>query len=325
MPLPKQFEGRMLLPVVCAPMFIISSPELVVAQCTSGFVGTIPSLNIRPQEQLEETLGGIREKIDAYAESHPGAKVAPFGVNLIVHRTNARVEHDLDVCVRQQVPLIITSLGARGDIVERVHDYGGLVFHDVTNLRHARKAISQGVDGIVLVANGAGGHAGATNPIALVRELRAEFDGTILLSGAIADGAGILSALAMGADMAYIGSRFIAVTEANAPPDYKQMIIDGGAADIIYTSAGTGVPANYLRQSFERQGIDPTKLEHRDSTTMDFGGGSSKRKAWRDIWGCGQGIGVVKDQPSMRDLAERLRRQFEEARQDFERRVAASI
>lgn len=313
MPLPRLFEDRLTLPVVCAPMFIASTPELVIEQCKAGLVGTMPSLNVREAGELEATLIHIRDELDAYRAANPSEKVAPFGVNLIVHKTNVRLEHDLEVCLRQKVPVIITSLGASGEIVDKVHAYGGIVLHDIINMRHARKAIAEGVDGVIAVCAGAGGHAGALSPFALVRELRAEYNGTILLSGAISDGAGILGALAMGADMAYVGSRFIATEEAGAKPEYKQMVLDSSAADVVYTPIFTGVHANYLRGSILNIGLDPDNLGWREKDTMTFAEGSPRPKAWRDAWGCGQGIGTAKDSPRVRDLIMRMRQQFAEA------------
>lgn len=324
MPVPRLFEDRLALPVVCAPLFIVSTPELVAEQCKAGIVGTMPSINVREANEFENTIIRLRNELDVYRAANPSQAVPPFGINLIVHKTNLRLQHDLEICLRQKVPVIITSLGASGEIVKKVHDYGGIVFHDVINMRHARKAIAEGVDGIVAVCSGAGGHAGALSPIAFVRELRAEFDGTILLSGAISDGAGILAALAMGADMAYIGSRFIATKEAGARDEYKQMILDSSAADIVYTPLITGVHANYLRNSMINVGLDPDNLDTRDKETMTFASGSPRPKAWKDIWGCGQGIGNIKDIPSARELIARMGNQFADAQNELSQRLAAA-
>lgn len=314
MPVPPSIADRLVLPVIAAPMFIVSGVDLVVAQCTAGVLGTLPSLNAREATGFDSMLGEIEARLDAYSLANRTAKVAPYGVNLIVHKTNVRLAHDLDVCVRRRVPLVITSLGTVREIVDAVHAYGGLVFHDVTTMRHARKALEAGVDGIIAVCAGAGGHAGALSPIALLRELRAEFTGPIALSGAIADGYGILGALALGADFAYVGSRFIATAEATAPAEYKRMIVDGSAADIIYTSAMTGVPANYLRPSMLRVGLDPDQLVARDGKSMSFADGSPRPKAWKDVWGCGQGLGVVHDVPATHELVTRWRSELGEAR-----------
>jgi nitronate monooxygenase len=285
---------RLRIPVIGAPMFIVSNPKLVIAQCTSGIVGSFPALNARPESQLDEWLHEISEALAAWDRGHPDRPSAPFAVNQIVHRSNDRFEHDLEVCAKWKVPIVITSLGARVELNEAVHAWGGITLHDVIDDRYARKAIEKGADGIVAVAAGAGGHAGRWSPFALLQEIRAWFDGPLILSGAIAHGGSVLAAQAAGADLAYVGSPFIATDEANAPDAYKQAIVDGGAADIVYTDLFTGVHGNYLRSSISNSGLDPDNLVGTDPTAMKFGSeGSAKTKAWRDIWGSGQGIGVV--------------------------------
>ena len=282
---------RLSLPVIASPLFIISVPDLVVAQCTSGIIGSMPSLNARPAEQLEDWLAEIRERLDAHDAAYPERPSAPFAINLIVHRSNDRLEHDLALCARFRVPLIITSLGARPDVNEAVHAYGGYVMHDVINQTFA-KAVEKGADGLVLVAAGAGGHAGSISPFALVQETRAWFDGVIALSGAIATGRAILAAQVMGADVAYIGSPFIATEEARAAEAYKAMIVAGSAGDIVYSDLFTGVRGNYLRASIERAGLDPDALPAADPSKIDFS--STRVKPWKDVWGSGQGIGAVR-------------------------------
>ena len=322
MPVPHNFAGRLSLPVIAAPMFIVSSPELVIAQCKAGVVGTMPSLNARTAEEFEPNVERIKVELAAHDAANPDAPSAPFGINLIVHKTNKRLEHDLAVCARQQVPLIITSLGASKAVNDAVHAYGGLVFHDVINIRHAKKAIAEGVDGIITVCAGAGGHAGTMSPFALVRELREFWDGPIALSGSISDGEGILGALAMGADFAYLGTRFIPTLESAAKPEYKQMILESSGADVIYTPFFTGVPGNYLRPSVVNAGLDPDNLPDRSKDTMDFGSiTNTGAKAWKDIWGSGQGIGVIHDLQSTADLVATLRRQFEAAQRAVAERV----
>ena len=288
----EQLKKRMALPVIGAPLFIVSNPDLVIAQCTSGVIGSFPALNARPAEKLDEWITTIETALAAHAMANPGAPVAPFAVNQIIHQSNDRLDHDLDVCVRHQVPVIITSLRAPDDVVRRVHDYGGIVFHDVISVRHAQKALAAGVDGLVLVCAGAGGHAGALSPFALVREVRRFFDGPIALSGAITDGGSVLAAEAMGADFAYVGTRFIATAEANASERYKQTIVDSAAADIVYTPFFTGVAGNYLKPSVTANGLDPDHLPTVEKTKMNFGGGGAA-KAWKDIWGAGQGVGNI--------------------------------
>src|SRR4051812_18375889 len=275
-------------------MFMVSNPELVIAQCTSGIVGSFPALNARPATRLDEWLHEISEALAAWNRGHPATPAAPFAVNQIVHRSNDRFEHDMQVCAKWKVPIVITSLGARVELNEAVHGWGGITLHDVIDDRFARKAIEKGADGIIAVAAGAGGHAGRWSPFALLQEIRMWFDGPLILSGAIANGGAVLAAEAAGADLAYVGSPFIATEEANAPDDYKQAIVAAGAADIVYTDLFTGVHGNYLRTSIESSGLDPDNLAGVDPTAMKFGSeGSAKAKAWRDIWGSGQGIGII--------------------------------
>jgi nitronate monooxygenase len=306
--------SRLALPLIGAPLFIISQPELVIAQCKAGVIGAFPSLNARPAEMLEEWLVRIESALAAHDREHPARPAAPFAVNLIVHKSNDRLMHDLDVVVRHRVPVVITSLGARVEINEAVHSYGGVVLHDIINDTFARKAVEKGADGLIAVAAGAGGHAGTTSPFALVQEIRQWFDGPVALSGSIATGAAALAALAMGADFAYVGSAFIATGEANAPDEYKTMIVESRARDIVYTNLFTGVHGNYLRPSIARAGLDPDNLPQSDPSTMDFST-SRPAKAWRDIWGCGQGIGAVTSVPSVAELVARLTREFESARE----------
>ena len=285
---------RLRIPVIAAPMFIVSNPKLVIAQCTSGIVGSFPALNARPAELLDEWLHEITETLAAWDRDHPDQPAAPFAVNQIVHRSNDRFEHDMEVCAKWKVPIVITSLGARVELNDAVHSWGGITLHDVIDDRFARKAVEKGADGVIAVAAGAGGHAGRWSPFALLQEIRMWFDGPLILSGAIANGRSVLAAQAAGADLAYVGSPFIATEEANAPQDYKQAIVDSGAADIVYTDLFTGVHGNYLRSSIVNSGLDPDNLVGIDPTAMKFGSeGSAKAKAWRDIWGSGQGIGVV--------------------------------
>ena len=293
MSLPPILQG-LRIPVIGSPLFIVSNPKLVIAQCTSGIVGSFPSLNARPAELLDEWLHEISEALAAWNRDHPERPAAPYAVNQIVHRSNDRFEHDMQVCAKWKVPIVITSLGARVELNEAVHSWGGITLHDVIDDRFARKAIEKGADGIIAVAAGAGGHAGRWSPFALVQEIRAWFDGPLILSGAIATGGAVLAAEAAGADLAYVGSPFIATTEANAADAYKQSIVDSGTADIVYSDLFTGVHGNYLRSSIVNSGLDPDNLDAGNLDTMKFGsGGSSKAKAWKDIWGSGQGIGVV--------------------------------
>lgn len=294
MSLPPELAKRLRLPVICSPLFIISNPDLTIAQCKAGVVGSFPSLNARPLSQLDEWLARITEELAAWDRDHPDQPSAPFAVNQIVHKTNDRLEKDLELCEKYKVPMVITSLGAREELNQAVHGWGGTVMHDIINDRFARKAIEKGADGLIAVASGAGGHAGQLSPFALIQEIRQWFDGPVALSGSIASGSSVLAAQAMGADFAYIGSLFIASEEANADQAYKQMIVDSKATDIVYSNLFTGVHGNYLAPSIVSAGLDPANLPESDPSAMNFGsGGSSKVKAWKDIWGCGQGIGVV--------------------------------
>lgn len=307
MTLPDLLQGRLSLPVIGSPLFIISNPDLVIAQCRAGIVGSFPSLNARPLAQFEEWL----ERLSA--ELGPGD--APYAVNLIVHRSNDRLQEDLKLCVKYKVPMVITSLGAREDVNEAIHSHGGIVFHDVISNRFARKAIEKGADGLIAVAAGAGGHAGRLSPLALVQEIREWFDGPLALSGAIATGGAVLAAQAMGADLAYIGSAFIATDEARAVPEYKRMIVESAAEDIVYSSLFTGVHGNYLAPSIRNAGLDPENLPEGDLSSMDFGSrGSGTAKAWKDIWGCGQGIGAVKEVVPAAEVVARLAREHAAAR-----------
>ena len=311
----KSLKAQLRLPVVGSPLFIISGPQLVMAQCKAGIVGSFPALNARPGHVLDEWLSEIKETLAAHTAAHPERPAAPFAVNQIVHRSNGRLEHDLEMCVKHKVPLVITSLGAREEVFDAIHSYGGLVFHDVININHAHKAIEKGADGLIAVCAGAGGHAGTLSPFALVQEIRQWFDGPLLLSGSIANGRSILAAEAMGADFAYMGSVFIATEEANADPAYKQCIVDAIAEDIVYSNLFTGVHGNYLRQSIEAAGLDPNNLPESDPSKMDFGsGGNTDAKAWKDIWGCGQGIGVVKAVAPVAAVVDRLEREYKAAR-----------
>ena len=285
---------RVPLPIIGAPMFIISQPRLVIAQCKAGIVGSMPALNARPASQLDDWLAEITETLAAWDRDHPETPAAPFAINQIVHKSNDRLDQDMAVCARHKVPIVITSLGARTDVFDAVHGWGGVVLHDVINNTFAHKAIDKGADGLVAVAAGAGGHAGVKSPFALVQEIREWFGGPLALSGAIATGESVLAALAAGADFAYIGSAFIATTEARAPDAYKQCIVDSSSDDIVYSSLFTGVHGNYLKPSIRNAGLDPDHLPESDPSKMDFGGGEGSKKAWKDIWGCGQGIGAVK-------------------------------
>ena len=299
-------------PVIASPLFIISNPKLVIAQCKAGVVGSMPALNARPAEQLEEWLIEITETLAAHNRAHPDKPAAPFAINQIVHKSNDRLEHDMAMCVKYKVPIIITSLGAREDVNAAAHSYGGIVLHDIINNKFAKKAIEKGADGLVAVAAGAGGHAGVKSPFALIQEIREWFDGPIALSGAIANGGAILAAQAMGADFAYIGSAFIATEEARAAEEYKQAIVEASSDDIIYSNLFTGVHGNYLAPSIRNAGLDPENLPESDASKMNFGGDA--KKAWKDIWGCGQGIGAVKAVVPTADLVARLQREYEEAR-----------
>ena len=314
MSLPTSLEGALRIPVIGAPMFIVSVRELVLAQCKSGIIGEFPALNARPESMLDEWLAEITEELAAHETMNPDIPAAPFAVNQIVHQSNDRLRHDVEMCVKYKVPIVITSLRPPAEVVEAVHSYGGLVFHDVINIRHARKAIEQGVDGIITVCAGAGGHAGTTSPFALVKEVRDIFDGTIILSGGMSRGNDALAAQAMGADLAYFGTRFIATQEANAPAAYKEMIVDSAAADIVYTDLFSGVHGSYLRGSINNAGLDPDNLSDSKLRPMNFGsGGDSKVKAWRDIWSAGQGVGSIGDIPTVAELVDRMEAEYRDA------------
>lgn len=314
MTIPAILRGNLSLPVIGSPMFIVSNPDLVLAQCKAGIVGSFPALNARPKELLEDWLKQITSELAAYRGQHPDRTVAPFAVNQIVHHSNDRLRHDVELCVKYKVPIVITSLRAPNEVVDAVHSYGGIVMHDVINVRHAKKALEAGVDGLILVCAGAGGHAGTLSPFALISEVRKFFDGPLALSGSISHGRHILAAQAMGADFAYIGTRFIASREANAVSDYKQMLIDSAAADIVYSSLFSGVHGNYLKKSVARAGYDPDNLPEGDKTTMNFAaGGGSKAKAWRDIWSAGQGVGLIEDVAPVADLVARLKQEYDAA------------
>ncbi|MDG0853479.1 NAD(P)H-dependent flavin oxidoreductase, partial [Roseateles puraquae] len=296
------------LPVIGSPLFIISNPKLVIEQCKAGVVGSMPALNARPAELLDEWLAEITETLAAYNKANPDKPAAPFAINQIVHKSNERLEHDMAVCAKYKVPIVITSLGAREDVNQAVHAWGGIVLHDIINNKFARKAIEKGADGLIAVAAGAGGHAGVKSPFALVQEIREWFDGPLALSGSMATGDAVLAAQAMGADLAYIGSAFIATEEARASADYKQMIVDSNSDDIVYSNLFTGVHGNYLRGSVVAAGLDPDNLPESDPSKMNFGGGAAK--AWKDIWGSGQGIGAVKQVVPAGELVARLKREY---------------
>lgn len=315
MALPELLKGKLRIPLIGAPMYIVSTPPLVIEQCKAGIVGAFPALNARPQETLDDWLHQIEEALAEHAREHPEEPVAPYAVNQIVHRSNTRLMADMETCLRHKVPIIITSLSPPGEVVRAVHEYGGLVFHDVINVRHARKAIEQGVDGVIAVCAGAGGHAGTLSPFALVKEIREVFDGVIVLAGAMTSGADILAAQAIGADLAYFGTRFIATDEASAVQDYKNMIVDSKAGDIVYSSLFSGVLGNYLKGSVANAGYDPENLPEGDKASMDFKKVQSDAKAWRDIWGAGQGVGNIGDIVPARELVLRMEREYEEARQ----------
>ncbi|QNP59437.1 NAD(P)H-dependent flavin oxidoreductase [Paenacidovorax monticola] len=311
MPLPPVLK-KLTLPVIGSPLFIISNPKLVIEQCKAGIVGSMPALNARPAEQLEDWLAEITETLAAYDKAHPDKPSAPFAINQIVHKSNDRLEHDMQVCAKYKVPIIITSLGAREDVNQAVHGWGGVVLHDIINNKFAKKAIEKGADGLIAVAAGAGGHAGVKSPFALIQEIRQWFDGPVALSGSIASGGAVLAAQAMGADFAYIGSAFIATHEARAVEAYKQAIVEGNSDDIVYSNLFTGVHGNYLAPSIRAAGLDPENLPESDPSKMNFGGGA--QKAWKDIWGCGQGIGAITEVTSTADLVARLRREYQTAR-----------
>jgi len=314
MTLPAILKEQLRLPAVAAPLFIISHPALTIAQCKAGVVGAFPALNARPEAQLDEWLAEITEALADHDRRHPDQPAAPFAVNQIVHRSNRRLENDLAMCVKYKVPVVISSLGAVPEVNDAIHSYGGIVLHDVINNRHASSAIRKGADGLIAVAAGAGGHAGMLSPFALVQEIREWFEGPLLLSGAIATGGAILAAEAMGADMAYIGSPFIATEEARASEGYKQMIVDSAAADIVYSNYFTGIHGNYLKGSIAAAGMDPDALPEADPTKMDFESAATGTKAWKDIWGCGQGIGAVKSVVPVAALVDRLEREYRDAR-----------
>lgn len=316
MALPENLSGKLSFPVIGAPLFIISNPDLVIAQCKAGVVGSFPALNARPAEVLDQWLTRISEELDAHNQANPDNPAAPYAVNQIVHNSNDRLMHDVEMCVKHKVPVVITSLGARPEVFEAIHSYGGICLHDVINNRFAHKAIEKGADGLICVAAGAGGHAGTLSPMAFIQEVREWFDGPVLLSGAISTGDGVLAAQAMGADFAYIGSAFIATEEANADPAYKQALVDYASSDIVYTNLFTGVHGNYLKPSIEAAGMDPENLPESDPSAMNFGsGGSSKSKAWKDIWGCGQGINAIKDVVPTAELVARMKDEYEAAKQ----------
>jgi nitronate monooxygenase len=320
MTLPAIFD-KLRLPVIGSPLFIVSGPELVIAQCKAGVVGSFPALNARPQAQLDEWLHQITEELAAHNRENPDRPAAPYAVNQIVHKSNNRLQEDIATCAKWQVPITITSLGAQEELNKAVHSWGGIVLHDVINDRFAHKAIEKGADGLIPVAAGAGGHAGVTSPFALMREIREWFDGPVALSGSIAHGASVLAAQAMGADLAYIGSAFIATKEANAVEGYKDNIVEANAADIVYSDLFTGVSGNYLRQSIEKAGMDPNNLPKGDISTMNFGsGGNSEAKAWKDIWGSGQGIGAIKEVQTVAEFVDQLEAEYRAAKASLDAR-----
>ncbi len=314
MALPEFLENNLRVPVLGSPLFLVSGPELVIAQCKAGIIGSFPALNARPAEVLDDWLTRINTELEEYKAANPDAIVAPYAVNQICHASNDRLMQDMETCVKHKVPIIITSLRPPAEIVEAAHSYGGVVYHDVINVKHARKAAEEGVDGLILVCAGAGGHAGALSPFALLREVKEWFDGTVLLSGAIGDGFCVASALAMGADLAYMGTRFIATEEANADQGYKDMLIQSAADDVVYSSLFTGVMGNYLKPSISAAGLDPNNLPEADKSKMNFGsGGNMKSKAWKDIWGSGQGIGAIQDVEPVEAVVARLEAEYREA------------
>ena len=298
------------LPVIGAPLFIVSTPKLVIEQCKSGIIGAFPALNARKEDELESWLINISQELEAFKKNNPEKKVAPYAVNQIVHQSNTRLKIDVEMCVKYKAPIVITSLRPPAEVVEAVHSYGGLVFHDVINMRHAKKAISQGVDGIIAVCAGAGGHAGTISPFALIKEIKDIFDGFVILSGSMSNGRDVLAAECIGADLAYMGTRFIATKEANAVDEYKDMIIDSDADDIVYSSLFTGIHGSYLKGSIVKSGIDPENLELGDKNTMNFDSSESKAKAWKDIWGAGQGVGSMKDIPNVSDLVDEIEHDY---------------
>ena len=318
----KHIKENISMPVIGAPLFLVSGPDLVIAQCKAGIIGAFPALNARPQHVLDEWLTRIKTELAEYKELNPDAKVAPFAVNQICHGSNDRLMQDMETCVKHEVPIIITSLRPPSEVVEAAHSYGGLVYHDVISVRHAQKAAEQGVDGLILVCAGAGGHAGTLSPFALLREVKEWFDGTVILSGSIGDGHAVASAIALGADFAYMGTRFIATQEANAEPEYKKMLEESAASDIVYSSLFTGVLGNYLKPSITNAGLDPDNLPDADKSSMNFGsGGNTDSKAWKDIWGSGQGIGLIEDSPPVEELVGRLKSEFELAFQEFKSKI----
>ena len=323
MPIHKHIEENISIPVIGAPLFLVSGPDLVIAQCKAGVIGSFPALNARPQHVLEEWIIRIKTELAEYQEQNPDAKVAPFAVNQICHGSNDRLMQDMETCVKHEVPIIITSLRPPAEVVEAAHSYGGLVYHDVISVRHAKKAAEQGVDGLILVCAGAGGHAGALSPFALLREVKKWFDGTVILSGSIGDGHAVASAIALGADFAYLGTRFIATEEANADQEYKRMLEASAAEDIVYSSLFTGVHGNYLKPSIKNAGLDPDNLPDADKSSMNFGsGGNTDSKAWKDIWGSGQGIGAIKDSPSVAELVGRIKSEYESAFNTFKTKIS---
>ena len=325
MSLPAPFD-RLRLPVIGSPLFIISTPDLVIAQCKAGIIGCFPALNARPSGVLDEWLHRITEELTAHNRDHPDRPAAPYAVNQIVHKSNNRLEEDMDVCAKWQVPMVITSLGAREDLNQAVHKWGGIVLHDVINDRFAHKAIEKGADGLIPVAAGAGGHAGVLSPFALMQEIRQWFDGLVALSGAIANGHAVLAAQAMGADFAYIGTPWIATKEANAQDGYKQAIVDGRAQDIVYSNLFTGVHGNYLRPSIINAGMDPDNLPESDPSVMNFGsGGNTEAKAWKDIWGSGQGIGAVSAIDSVADRVDKLEAEYNQARAELAAKAGMAV
>ena len=324
MALPDILKDKLEIPVIGSPLFIVSGPELVIAQCKAGIVGSFPALNARPAHVLEEWIKRIKGELGEYQAKHPEKKVAPFAVNQICHASNDRLSHDIDVCTKLEVPIIITSLRPPAEVIDAAHSYGGKVFHDVINVKHAKKAAEQGVDGLILVCAGAGGHAGTLSPFALVREVKQWFKGTVILAGALSDGWGIAGALAMGADLAYMGTRFVATQEANADQSYKDHLVKYAADDIVYTNLFTGVHGNYLAPSVAAAGLDPNNLPEADKSKMNFGsGGNMKQKAWKDIWGSGQGIGQITDAPPVADLVDRLKHEYVQACREFAERMPA--
>ena len=318
MAIPNHIKNNLSIPVIGSPLFLVSGPELVIAQCKAGIIGSFPALNARPQHVLGDWIERIKKELAEYQAQNPSKKVAPFAVNQICHGSNDRLMDDMATCVKHEVPIIITSLIPPAELVDAAHSYGGLVYHDVINVRHAKKAAEQGVDGLILVCAGAGGHAGALSPFALLREVKEWFDGTVILSGSIGDGFSVASSLALGADFAYMGTRFIATKEANADQSYKEMLIESAADDIVYSNLFTGVSGNYLKPSIKNAGLDPNNLPEADKSAMNFGsGGNTDAKAWKDIWGSGQGIGGIKDDPSVGDLVERIIEEYNQAKKEF--------